>query len=285
MITSGELIRVLLAPIVVAAAIAGIGRWRRWAWAMPLAAGAGFVTGYALLGVPKLPPRDGTDWLFWVAIPATLLGVLDAMLGRRWGWALGGFAGVAAIVVGMPLAPHAVSHASLFGTAALLALGGLAVCLAAHFGERRVTPAAVVAALCITLGGTAVVVLSSNLRIVGVYGIAAAAAVGPVAVLAGRLNAGRSVAVVAVALLAGLLAGGRFYPDPGVTWTNFVILLFAPVLLLAGAFIRAKRDWIRGVVAVLAVAIAVAAVTAPTALAAKKAAEEAETDPYSSYYQ
>ena len=139
MIAPSELLRVLLAPILVAAVIAGIGRWRGWAWAMPLAAGAGFIVGYALLGVPKLPPRDGTDWLFWLAIPATLLGVLDATVGGRWGWALGLGGGVAvAVVVGLPLAPHAVSHASLYGTAALLALGGVAVCFAAHLAEPRV---------------------------------------------------------------------------------------------------------------------------------------------------
>src|SRR5688500_245811 len=142
MITPAELVRVILWPVIVSALIAGVGRWRKWAWAMPLAAGAGFVTGYALLGVPRLPPRDGTDWLFWLAIPTTLLGVLDATVGGRWGWALGLAAGAVAIVVGLPLAPHAVSHGSLYGTAALLALGGVAVCLAAHAAERRVTPTA-----------------------------------------------------------------------------------------------------------------------------------------------
>jgi hypothetical protein len=284
MIAPSELLRVLLAPVLVSALIAGIGWWRRWAWAMPLAAGAGFVTGYALLGVPKLPPRDGTDWLFWMAIPVTLLGVLDATVNGRWGWALGAAAGAMAVVIGLPLAPHAVSHASLYGTAALLALGGSAVCFAAHFAERRVTPAAVVGALCVAVGGAAVVVMSSNLRIVGVYGIAASAALGPVAVLMGRVRAARSVAVVAVVLLAGLLAGGRFYPDPGVTWINLTVLFFAPALVLAAAYVPGKRDWVRGAFAVLVVAIAVAIVTGPTALAAKKAAEEAETDPYAGYY-
>src|SRR3954468_1732661 len=101
MVTPSELFRVLLAPLVVSAIVAAIGRWRKWAWAMPLAAGVGFLVGYALLGVPKLPPRDGTDWLFWLAVPVTLLGVVDATVGRRWGWALGlAAASAVAVVIG-----------------------------------------------------------------------------------------------------------------------------------------------------------------------------------------
>src|SRR5688572_14811626 len=98
MVTAAELLRVVLAPVIVSAVIAGIGRWRNWPWAMPLAAGAGFLTGYGLIGVPRLPPRDGTDWLFWLAIPATLFGVVDALVGKRWGWALGAAAGAVAWV-------------------------------------------------------------------------------------------------------------------------------------------------------------------------------------------
>jgi hypothetical protein len=285
MITPGELLRVLLAPVIVSVIIAAIGWWRRWAWAMPVAAGAGFLAGYALLGVPRLPPRDGTDWLFWVTIPVTLLGVVDATVGRRWGWALGLAAGAVAVVIGMPVTPQTVSHATLWSTAAVFAAGGVLGCLAARVAEPRAGAWAVVAALCIAAGGSAVVVMSSNLRIVGVYGIAAAAALGPVAVFAGRLNAARSVAVVAVATVAGLLAGGRFYPDPGVTWVNLLVLLLAPALVLAGAFIPGKRAWMRGVVAVVLVAVAVAVVTGPTALSAKKAAEDAQTDPYADYYR
>src|SRR4051812_20720167 len=85
MVTPSELLRVLLAPIFVSALLAGIGRWRRWAWAMPIAVGAGFVAGYALIGVPKLPPVDGTDWLFWLTAPVTACAALDAtaLCGKR----------------------------------------------------------------------------------------------------------------------------------------------------------------------------------------------------------
>jgi hypothetical protein len=122
--------------------------------------------------------------------------------------------------------------------------------------------------------------LSSHLRVVGVYGIAAAAALGPVAVLTGKLRAARSVAIVAIPLLAGLLAGGHYYPDPGVPWSQAAILMAAPLLLLPCAAIPTQRKWIRGVVAAVLVAILVGTVAGPTALAAKKAAEG---DPYGGY--
>ena len=295
MLTLADLLRVVLAPVIVAAVIAGVGLWRRWAWAMPLAAGAGFLTGYALAFsaasdyarfVPRLPPRDGTDWLFWLAIPLTVLGVIDALVGKRWGWALATASGAVAWVIVAPLLPETVKTSELAMLATALALGAVAVALCIHFAEPRVTATAVVAALCITLGAAAVVVLSSNLRIAGVYGIAASAALGPVAVFAWRTpRAGRAVAITALPFLAGLLVGGHYYPDPGVTWVNLSTLLAAPALLLIGLAIPGKRDWVRGICAVLAVTIVVAVVTVPTALAAKQAAEAVEDDPAAAYYQ
>ena len=86
------------------------------------------------------------------------------------------------------------------------------------------------------------------------------------------------MALLAVSILCGLLAGGRFYPDPGVSWLGVAILLASPLVALAGLIVPARHAWLRGVTAVLAVAIVVAAVTAPAALAAKRAAE---ADPYS----
>jgi thiol:disulfide interchange protein len=91
------------------------------------------------------------------------------------------------------------------------------------------------------------------------------------------------VAIVATALLAGLLVAGKFYPEPGVPVMQGLVLLAAPVWLLAGALMPVKRPWVRGVVGLLLVVIAVAAVTGPAALAAKKAAEASPADPYGAY--
>jgi hypothetical protein len=281
MLTVDEALRAVLAPMVVAAAIAAVGWWRRWPWAMPAAAGAGFLAGYALVGVPRLPPLDGTDWLFWLAFPVTALGVIHALTGWRWGWLIGAAAGVVALVIVAPLAPYAVSTGAMLGTAVALAAAGAALCYVARVVEERVGPRTLMAGLCIVMGGAAVVVFSSNLRSGGLYGLAAAAALAPVAVFA--TPRASAVATVAVPVLAGLLAGGHYYPEPGVTRTHLIILLVAPTLLLVGALVPRKWPWARPVAAVLAVAVATAAVAAPAALAAKKASEADPDDPYAAY--
>jgi hypothetical protein len=280
MLTSQEILYGIVVPAVVAVVIAAIGAWRRWALVMPLAVGAGFLVAYACMTVPRLPPHDGTDWLFWLTIPATAWGVLDAWWGRRWFGAPGLFAGVAAIVILRPLVPASVSGQTVGVVAAVMAVAGMAIAWVAGLAERRMGSAWVIAALCVAAGGAGVMVFSCNLRSVGIYGVALAAALGPVAVLAWRTGAARSVAVTVAPLVAGLLVAGHFYADPGVTMRGAAVLMWAPVLLLAGAFVPGRRAWVRGVVGLLAVIIAVAAVTGPAALAAKKAAE---ADPYEMY--
>src|SRR5688572_242189 len=130
MLTGQELIHALLVPVLVAGVLAAVGRWRRWPWAMPLATGAGFLAGYALLRLPSLPPRDGTDWLFWLTIPLTVLAMAAAVLSNggsdtlvrhaaesgdvlvprsdanaaKWNWTFGAAAGLVALVIMLPLA-------------------------------------------------------------------------------------------------------------------------------------------------------------------------------------
>ena len=283
MVTGSELLRVLLAPALVALALAAVGRWRGWVWMMPLAAGFGFCAGYALLGVPRLPPRDGTDWVFWLALPATALGVLDARVRRRWGWVMGAAAGFVAFIVASPLPPETVPRRELWMMALLMAAVGMGVVAAVGMAEKQVGPWAVAGALCIAAGGAAVAVMSSHLRIVGVYAIAAASALGAVAAAVGSLPAGRSLAIVATALMAGLLAGGHYYAVDGVSWKSWIVLLAAPLLLLTGVVVPGKRRWVKGVAGLAAVYIAVGLITVPAALAAKKAAEAAADDPYAEY--
>jgi hypothetical protein len=277
-----EIACVVLAPLLVAGIIAGIARWRRWPWAMPIAAGAGFLLGYGLVRLPSLPPVDGIDWLFWLAIPLVLLGAIHAIWGKRWGWVLGAMSGIVSFVIIHPIVPGAVSPAMCWGSSLALAAGGAMLMLAIEEAEERIGSAAILAGLCIIIGGTAVVIISSNLLVFGFDGIAAAAALAPLVVLAGRFRIGRSVAVAFVPILAGLLVGGHFYPDPGVSWTNFIVLFASPLLLLVELAIPGNRKRIRGAVALAAVAIAVAVIAIPTAIAAKKAAD---ADPYVGYYK
>jgi hypothetical protein len=289
MITPSELLRVVLAPLVVSTLIAVIGRLRKWAWTMPLAAGGGFLAGYALIGVPKLPPRDGTDWLFWLAIPVTVVAIIDALpFGERWALhhvSLPAAPGIVAWTIVLPL-----MHGLLAPLVLVMGLGFMlaayVVQLAFSFTGKRLGAPVIIAALCITTAAAAVVLLSTNTRILGIYAIAAAVALGPVAALVGPMRAGRSVAVAAMALLAGLLAGGHFYADPGITWVQAGVLFLAPAVVMAGSTIPVGRHvWARGVISLALVVAVVGAVTVPAALAAKRAAEQTSDDPYAGYYK
>jgi hypothetical protein len=101
-----------------------------------------------------------------------------------------------------------------------------------------------------------------------------------VLVLGARMHAAQSVAILAAPLLGGLLLAGHFYA--GVSRSNMAVILAAPVLLMVGALVPLKQQWLRGLIALIAVTIAVAAVTVPTALTAKRAAE---ADPYAEIYK
>lgn len=284
MLTHQELFHAVVIPVVIAAVVAAIGAWRRWAFFMPLAVGVGFLVSYGLTGVPKLPPLDGSDWIFWLAIGMTLAAVADGAIGNsaggsRWGWLLGAAAaGVVAFVILKPLAD--VSAQVLWVTTVVFAMAGVALVLVARVAEVRLGSFWTLAGFCVAASGAGVVILSSDSRTIGVHGVAVSAALGPVFVLGARLRAAQSVAILAAPLIGGLLLAGHFYA--GVTCTNMSVLLGAPLLLLVGAFLPLKKRWVRGLIGLMAVTVAVAAVTGPTALAAKRAAE---ADPYVEAYK
>ena len=285
MLSNREMLFGILLPLAVSLVIGLIAWWTRRAWMLPLAGGAGFLAGYASslgssggFGLPRLPPSDGTDWLFWTTLPAIVLSMFAAW--RRWRWRtiFGAWSGVVVWAILRPLVPGVLSTATIIETIATTAVLGVIVVAVHSSFAARIGHGWSVLSLCVVLAGAGVTVMSSNLRTVGVYGIGAAAAVGGLVLFAPRLRAAPSIAILAVSILCGLLAGGCFYPDPGVTRIGVGILLASPLLALVGLAVLAKRPWVRGTVALLAVTIAVAAVAAPAALAAKRAAE---ADPYS----
>ena len=276
--TPHELLLILLLPAVVAAAIASLGAWRSWSFVMPLAAGVAFLVAYACLGLPKLPPSDGSDWLFWLAIPLTLLALVDSVMLVRFGWLLGASAGVVAFVLLKPLPDVGVQ--TLWTSGIVFAVAGVLLTLSASVSQRRLGSFWALAPFCVVTAGAGVLILSSDSRTIGMHGLAVAAALGPVVVLGARQRAAQSVAVFAAPLLSGLLLAGHFYA--GVTCTQMTLLLATPLLLLVGAFLPLKRVWLRGLIVLLAATIVTAAVTAPAARAAKKAAE---ADPYADFYK
>src|SRR5260221_3715915 len=181
MLTHQELLHGILIPVVVSALIAGIGAWRRWSFTMPLAAGVAFTVAYACMGVPKFPPQDGSDWLFWLAIPLTLIAVGDSVVGAaviagahptwaaRYGWVLGATAGAVAALLLNPLG-DVESHVR-WVTVAVFAIAGTALALVASMAQRRLGSGWTLAAFCIAIGGAGVVILSSDSRTIGLHGI------------------------------------------------------------------------------------------------------------------
>ncbi len=295
-----ELLRGIVAPALLAGSLTAIGLWRGWRWAIPVAVAAAFLTGYALLAaaVPALPPRNGTDWLFWLAIPLAALGVLDAAVPRRFNWLLGAAAGLSSLAIVLPVVPGAISSAGAAAIAVAAALAGAALLFALDVADHHLGPAAVLTALCIAAAGAGVTVMSSNQRVLGFDGLAAAAALGAPAVLTlldhlrsptrrrftaplGRpASIARPAALLALPLTITLLIGGHAYADPGITWPQLTTLAAAPALLLLALLIPPTRPALRVIVGLLAVTVAVAAVTGPAALAAKNAAETMGSDPY-----
>jgi hypothetical protein len=276
--TPHELLLTVLVPAFVAALIASVGTWRRWSFVMPLAAGVAFLIAYACLGLPRLPPSDGSDWLFWLAIPLTLLALVDSVTSPRFGWLLGAGAGVVAFVLLKPLPD--VPRQTLWMTSIVFATAGVILTLAASIAQRRLGSFWTLAPFCVVTAGAGVLILSSDSRTIGMHGLAAAAALGPVVVLGARLQIAQSVTLLIAPLLAGLLLAGHFYAS--VTCSQMTLLLAAPLLLLVGAFLPLKRNWLRGLIVLVAATVATAAVTAPAARAAKKAAE---ADPYADFYK
>jgi len=277
MITATQAICALVIPFIISMLLTVLGRWRRWRWMMPAAVGTAFLVGYGLLEVPRLKPIDGTDWLFWLAIPASLLAILDAIIQPKWGWAFGSAAGAVAWMIIYQVVPNAASISICWATAIAVAAAGAGLCLAAGTIESRIGSWAVTAGLCAAVGAASVVVLASDSASVGIRGLAAAAALAPGALFVLKDGA-RSVSIIAITALAGVLVGGHFYA--GVTWTQFAVLMLSPILLLAGAVVPVKRPRLAGVVAVIAVIAAVAPVMIPAVVAAKHAAESNASDPY-----
>ena len=79
--------------------------------------------------------------------------------------------------------------------------------------------------------------------------------------------------MMSIGLLAGLLAGGRYYPNSGLSAFDFHAFGAAPLLIPLAAFLPGKRRWMRGLLALLLTSAAVWPIAIPAALEAKRVAE------------
>ena len=160
MLTNHELMFGIGLPLVVAVVIGVIAWWSRRAWLLPLAGGLGFLTGYASslgstggFGLPRLPPSDGTDWLFWAALPAIGLAMLVAWLGWRWLAIVGAWAGVVPWTVARPLVPGTLSAGVNLEIAAAAGVIGVVVVGVHTLVAGKIGHGWSVLSLCVVLGG------------------------------------------------------------------------------------------------------------------------------------
>lgn len=272
MFTIHDLLAAAVVPLLISAALLGVGKWRNWPWMPPLAIGGGFLAGYALLGFPKLPPRDGTDWLFWLTIPLTGLGLATSALwpGRIWPLAIS--TSLVSLVILHPIVPRGLSLPAWCAVGAILLPAGWLQGWIVRVSTPRVGPRTMACSLAMITFGAAVLIASSHLRIVGVYGLTATSAFIPACILISSPRSIAGLATLLLPLLSGMLLAGHFYADPGVPWLPLLVLLTAPALFLLPAMLPASPSW-RQLACFILIAAAVAAAMLPAAIAAKRASE------------
>jgi hypothetical protein len=259
-----------------------------WPWRQPhagrltagaaLAAASGLFAGAWLLDLaPAVPPRESTDRLFWILLPAVLVVEVAAGLLLSLSW----LALVLRLAVAAGAAPILLygsiytSHAAGPGTREwlpeqmALILGGLAVALLLVwlFQDRLAARGAgrgVLLALALAAAGAGVTNMLSGYATGGQLGFPLAAAL--LAIAAAALVLGpdadlRGAVGVGVVALFSLLLIGRFFGS--LTTIHAVLLFFAPLLgcLVELPFLyRLTGPWPRAVIRLALAAVPVVVV-------------------------
>jgi hypothetical protein len=242
---------------VLAALVMLAGAWparREWSglatFAEVLAVGGGIGVGCWWLGLlPKVPPVEDQDRLLLVLLPAVGVAEIASAAWRRWPWFGRVFRVTLALLIPAlllfgsgwlpsawvpgadPNAPATWTQneavAILLGLGALLAfVWGLLIYLAQQPGGHVVP-----AALGLITAAVGVSLMLSGYASGGLVGLPfAGVAAGALAIclLLARNRAMTGLVGMGTVLLFGLLMAGRFFGE--LTTTNFVLLIFAPVL-------------------------------------------------------
>ena len=242
----------LSVPAVVAAVLVGVARAiGRWvvALAVPLAVGAGYLVGHLIVSWPKYPPTDVTDRLPWVALGATVLGVLAMAWpwgsGLRWLARLLMVEATIAVILGPILGEAAEARPNLLwlialGNGILVAWGGL-LALADRSRPGQLWPTLILVA-----GASSIVLIGSGSMVLGQLGLCLTGALMGCAVVGWKLpgaSLSRGGAGVIVSIVAALLLDGHVYS--GVSAPSLAFLAATPVLALIGCVGSSKmrKPW------------------------------------------
>lgn len=258
-------VRVLLwtvaAPLVLGTVAFVLPRGR--AAAVPLALGAAVATAHAaLLGMPRFPAGDAVAWLFWVALGASCVGLLElAWRAPTWArlalrLALAGL--LLLVLLWQPYLAQTWSGGE--GVAYLAGLGMVTVaswtalgCCGEQLSGRR--HALLLTALA---AGAAVVLGVTGTASLALLAVALAATCAPAIVLGRQAPASlASGSTIFALVLAALLVEGHFYSDAPAP--SVLLLAAAPLAALAGARVaRGLNGW-PGILAIAPALLAIAA--------------------------
>jgi hypothetical protein len=246
-------------------------------WGQPVALGAGYVIGHAaMFGWPPLRQLEGYQWIFYFAILAVALGLVDAFwiapLLVRWVMRLL-LSGFVVVRLLLPLmqqeAAEGVSVVNAAAVVAVMLAFWINLSLLAEREPGAPFPASI---MMLTLAECLVVLLSGSI-VQGHVGCVIWAALTGSLLAAGRdpnLSLTRGGLPVIVVLLSGLLIDGLYYSEVPLASALLLaaaplglwVLQLAPVKRLTG--VKGRLIGIAAVLIPLAIAVAVAIVVSPS---------------------
>jgi hypothetical protein len=262
----------LLVPALIGLLIPWLAGPRRM-WTTPLALGGAFLAFYiGRLAWPTFHPIDSLEWLWLIALIATLVGIALS-LWRVPVWAAGMVVLAAAVLMLWlllrPLVPRTLSSSQAFGWFGGIAVAITLVWVILEWGAHRARGASFSLVLFLIAAGGGICLMLSSSQKLGQMPGAMAVALAAMSIVAWRQRqhgfSGGGMAVF-VLLLAGPLVYGYFFADLK-SITAMLIALSPLAMLLADLpYLKLRPAW--------RVALRLALVLIPIAIAVSLAAVE-----------
>jgi hypothetical protein len=284
------LFKLLMVPVILSAlAIASarrLGRGspggRRGRWGVAVGLGLGYLAGHVgILGWPNFPPVESKECVAWLALMATVLGVVESAVDLpRWSrWTIRGL--FVALSLGLVLRSKVENGWTAIESAAWF--GGLELVLLASWwnleeqAERLTGPGWVVPLGLVSVGWAVVQTLGGGASTGQLDGVLASTFLG--ALLSMGLRPGPALSrggpPVALTVLAGLGLTGYFYAEvPAVSAILLTLAPWAPWVDRIG-FIRRRSYWTRASVRFLVVLLIVGVAAFAAQSGASTPAEDA----------
>ena len=255
---------------------------RRGRWGVAAGLGLGYLAGHVgILGWPGFPTLESKEWVAWLVLPASVLGVVETSVGLpRWSsWTARGL--LVALILGLVLRSKVENAWTIAESAAWL--GGLEVALLASWwnleaqAHRLSGPGWVVPLGLASAGWAVVQTLGGGASAGQLDGVLASTFLGALTTLGLRpgLALSKGGPPVALTVLAGLGLTGYFYAEvPALSAVLLTLAPWAPWIDRIGV-IRRRSYWTRASVRFLVVLLIVGVATFAAESGASPPTEEA----------